>query len=70
METEIFIPKDSPVRLLNAVVERMDLRNIMRSYSRIGRIEYPPRILLKMQIPGERRSHSEMNGVHIPTQTA
>ena len=48
METEIFIPKDSPVRLLNAVVERMDLRNIMRSYSRIGRIEYPPRILLKI----------------------
>ena len=48
METEIFIPKDSPVRLLNAVVERMDLRNIMRSYSRMGRIEYPPRILLKI----------------------
>jgi len=36
------------VRLLNAVVKRMDLRNIMRSYSRIGRIEYPPRILLKI----------------------
>lgn len=36
------------MRLLNAVVERMDLRNIMRSYSRMGRIEYPPRILLKI----------------------
>ena len=36
------------MRLLNAVIERMDLRNIMRSYSRIGRIEYPPRILLKI----------------------
>ena len=23
-----------------------------------------------MQIPDERRSHSEMNGVRIPTQTA
>ena len=48
IETEIFIAKDSPVRLLNAVVERMDIRNITRSYSRIGRIEYPPRILLKI----------------------
>ncbi len=36
------------MRLLNAVVERMDLRNIMRSYSHMGRIEYPPRILLKI----------------------
>ena len=48
METEIFIAKDSPVRLLNAVVERMDIRNITRSYSRMGRNEYPPRILLKI----------------------
>jgi transposase len=48
METEIFISKDSPVRLLNAVVERIDISSILRSYSRIGRIEYPPRILLKI----------------------
>ena len=48
IETEIFIEKDSPVRLLNAVVERMDITNITRSYSRMGRIEYPPRILLKI----------------------
>ncbi len=40
IETEIYIPKDSPVRLLNAVVERMDIRSITRSYSRMGRIEY------------------------------
>ena len=55
METEIFIPKDSPVRLLNAVVERMDVRNIERSYSRIGRNEYPPRILLKLLLYGYMR---------------
>lgn len=55
METEIFIPKDSPVRLLNAVVERMDIRNIMRSYSRMGRIEYSPRILLKILLYGYMR---------------
>jgi transposase len=48
METEIFISKDSPVRLLNAVVERMNISSILRSYSRIGRIEYPPRTLLKI----------------------
>ena len=48
IETEIFIAKDSPVRLLNAVVERMDISSITRSYSRMGRIEYPPRILLKI----------------------
>ena len=48
VETEIFIAKDSPVRLLNAVVERMETSCILRSYSRMGRIEYPPRILLKI----------------------
>jgi transposase len=48
VETEIFISKDAPVRLLNAIVERMEISSITRSYSRIGRIEYPPRILLKI----------------------
>ena len=48
IETKIFIEKDSPARLLNAVAERMDITNITRSYSRMGRIEYPPRILLKI----------------------
>ena len=48
IETEIFIAKDSPARLLNAVVERMDIHSVTRSYSRKGRIEYPPRILLKI----------------------
>jgi transposase len=48
IETEIFISKDAPVRLLNAIVERMEISNITRSYSRMGRNEYPPRILLKI----------------------
>ena len=48
METEIFIAKDAPVRLLNAIVERMNISKILRSYSRLGRIEYSPRILLKI----------------------
>jgi transposase len=48
IETEIFISKDAPVRLLNALVERMEISSITRSYSRMGRIEYPPKILLKI----------------------
>ena len=48
IETEVFIEKAAPVRLVNAIVERMDIRNITRSYSRMGRIEYPPRVLLKI----------------------
>ena len=55
METEIFIPADDPVRLVSAVVERMNIRKIERSYSRDGRNEYPPRILLKVLIYGYMR---------------
>ena len=50
METEIFIAADNPVRLVSAVVERMDISKIERSYSKEGRNEYPPRILLKILI--------------------
>ncbi|MGX8721008.1 MAG: transposase [Eubacteriales bacterium] len=50
METEIFIAADDPVRLVSAVVERMDIGKIERSYSQDGRNEYPPRILLKVMI--------------------
>ncbi len=41
--------------MLSAVVERMDIRKIERSYSRFGRIEYPPRILLKILVYGYMR---------------
>ena len=50
IETEIYIAADDPVRLVSAVVERMDIRKIERSYSQDGRNEYPPRILLKVMI--------------------
>ena len=33
----------------------MDIRKIERSYSRFGRIEYPPRILLKILVYGYMR---------------
>ena len=41
--------------MVSAVVERMDIRKIERSYSRLGRIEYPPRILLKILVYGYMR---------------
>ena len=50
METEIIIAADDPVRLVSAIVERMDIRKIERSYSQDGRNKYPPRILLKVMI--------------------
>ena len=55
IETEKNIAADNPVRLVSAVVERMDIRKIERSYSRFGRIEYPPRILLKILVYGYMR---------------
>ena len=55
METEIFIAADDPVRLVGAVVERMNIEKIERSYSRDGRNEYPPRILLKVLMYGYLR---------------
>lgn len=48
IETEVFIEKVAPVRLASAIVERMDIRSIACSYSQMGRIEYPPRMLLKI----------------------
>ena len=50
METEIYIAANDPVRLVSAVVERMEIEKIERSYSWNGRNEYPPRILLKVLI--------------------
>ena len=55
IDTEVFIAADDPVRLVSAVVERMELKNIERSYSRYGRIEYSPRILLKILVYGYTR---------------
>ena len=62
IETEIFIAEDNPVRLVSAVVERMDISKIERSYSREGRNEYPPRILLKVLIYGISKIHAAKLG--------
>ena len=49
------IPEDAPVRLLNAVMERMDYRRVQEAYSRVGRIEYSPKILTKILVYGYMR---------------
>ena len=48
MDLEIIIPSDEPVRLLNAVLEELDYRKLTATYSRLGRIEYSPRLLFKV----------------------
>lgn len=45
--TEIIPEKDS-VRLLNAVLERIDYTKLYEAYSRLGRIEYSPKNLFKI----------------------
>ena len=55
LDCSIRIPEDDPVRLLNAVAERMNYRAIEAAYSRYGRIEYSPKILTKILIYGYMR---------------
>ncbi len=52
MNLEIIIPSDEPVRLLSAVTEELDYRRLTATYSRLGRIEYSPRLLFKVVLYG------------------
>ena len=52
LDCEVNIEKNAPVRLLNAVMERMDYSKLYAAYSRLGRIEYSPKDVYKRQ---ERR---------------
>ncbi len=52
MNLEIIIPSDEPVRLLSAVTEELDYTRLTATYSRLGRIEYPPRLLFKIVLYG------------------
>ena len=62
MNLEIIIPSDEPVRLLSAVLEELDYRKLTATYSRFGRIEYPPRLLFKVVVYGcMRRIYSSRN---------
>ncbi len=55
MNLEIMIPSDEPVRLLSAVTEELDYRRLTATYSRLGRIEYSPRLLFKIVLYGYSR---------------
>lgn len=55
LDCAVKIPEDSPVRLLSAVLERIDYSRLHAAYSRYGRIEYPPKILLKVIVYGYMR---------------
>ena len=48
MNLETIIPSDESVRLLSAVLEGLDYRKLAATYSRLGRIEYSPRLLFKV----------------------
>ena len=48
LNIEKMIPSDEPVRLLSAVLEELDYRKLAATYSRLGRIEYSPRLLFKI----------------------
>ena len=48
LDCGVNIPENDPVRLLNAVMERMNYRRIYAAYSREGRIGYSPKILAKI----------------------
>jgi transposase len=46
------IPADDSVRLLSAVLERMDYSKLYAAYSRMGRIERSPKRLFKILVYG------------------
>ena len=52
------IPANDSVRLLNDILERMNYRELLEAYSRIGRMEQSPRSLYKILVYGC------MTGVH------
>lgn len=58
MDLGDMIPADDSVRLLSAVLERMDYSKLYAAYSRLGRIERSPKRLFKILVYGY------MNGLY------
>ena len=52
LNIEKIIPSDEPVRLLSAVLEELNYSKLTATYSRLGRIEYSPRLLFKIVLYG------------------
>ena len=59
LECDVRVPKDDPVRLLSAIMDRVDYRRVNMAYSRLGRSEYPARLLSKVWIYGYMRGLSQ-----------
>ncbi|MEC4053605.1 transposase, partial [Myroides odoratimimus] len=49
---EDFIPALHPVRIINTVIDKLDLESLYDSYSKCGGISYHPKMLLKVLIYG------------------
>ncbi|MTI96511.1 MAG: transposase, partial [Firmicutes bacterium] len=58
MDIGELIPEDDSVRLLSAVLERIDYGKLHAAYSRLGRIERSPESLFKILVYGY------MNGIY------
>lgn len=54
-ESQFEFSADDPVCVLNVFVERMDFSVFNTVYSRLGRIEYSPKVLFKILVYGYMR---------------
>lgn len=50
LDIEIMIPKNDPVRLIDAVISCLDLSCLTYTFERLGRSHYPPATLLKIMV--------------------
>ena len=47
---EELIPEDHPVRIVNGVIEHLDLKPLIRAYSKDGQPSYHPKMMLKVMV--------------------
>lgn len=47
---EELIPQDHPVRIVNRVIEHLDLKPLIKAYSKDGQPSYPSKIMLKVMV--------------------
>jgi len=50
LSIEELIPEDHPVRIVNGVIEQLDLKLLTGVYSKEGRPSYHPKMLLKIMV--------------------
>ena len=47
---EELIPQDHPVRIVNGVIEHLDLESLIKAYSKEGQPSYHPKLMLKVMV--------------------